>query len=95
MSKGQKKFWYLWYFENVEAGNNSFSINHIIRGGAKLLPLRFSKFVLVLSLWKLAKNLWKCQSLAIVLMAEIQIIDLEALFFRILKIPMVKISIFG
>ena len=31
----------------VESGNNSFSINHIIRCRSKLSPLQFSKFVLV------------------------------------------------
>ena len=34
----------------VEPGNNSFSINHIIRCRFKFLPLGFSKFVLVLIL---------------------------------------------
>ena len=36
--------------KSVEPGNNSFSINHIIRCRSKLLPLGFSKFVLVLIL---------------------------------------------
>ena len=36
--------------KSVEPGNNSFGINHIIRCRSKLLPLRFSKFVLVLTL---------------------------------------------
>ena len=35
--------------KSVEPGNNSFSINHI-RCRSKLLPLGFSKFVLVLIL---------------------------------------------
>ena len=34
----------------VEPGHNYFSINHIIRCRSKLLPLEFSKFVLVLIL---------------------------------------------
>ena len=36
--------------KSVEPGNNSFSINHIIRCRSKLLPLGFLKFVLVLIL---------------------------------------------
>ena len=36
--------------KSVESGNNSFGINHIIRCRSKLLPLGFSKFVLVLIL---------------------------------------------
>ena len=36
--------------KSVEPQNNSFSINHIIRCRSKLLPLGFSKFVLVLIL---------------------------------------------
>ena len=64
--------------KSVEPENNCFSVNHIIRCRSKLLPLGFSKFVLVLIF-------------AIFLIAEIQKIDLEALFFRILKIPTVKI----
>ena len=36
--------------KSVELGNNSFSINHIIRCRSELLPLGFSIFVLVLIL---------------------------------------------
>ena len=36
--------------KSVEPESNSFSINHIIRCRSKLLPLGFSKFVLVLIL---------------------------------------------
>ena len=36
--------------KSVEPGNNSFSINHIIRCISKLLELGFSKFVLILIL---------------------------------------------
>ena len=36
--------------KSVEPGNNSFSINQVIRCKSKLLPLGFSKFVLVLIL---------------------------------------------
>ena len=36
--------------KSVEPQNNFFSINHIIRCRSKFLPLRFSKFVLVLIL---------------------------------------------
>ena len=36
--------------KSVEPGNNSFSINHIIRCKSKLLLLGFSKFVLVVIL---------------------------------------------
>ena len=36
--------------KSAEPGNNSFSINHIIRYRSKLLPVGFSKFVLVLIL---------------------------------------------
>ena len=36
--------------KSVELGNNSFSLNHIIRCRSKLLALGFSKFVLVLIL---------------------------------------------
>ena len=34
--------------KSVEPGDNSFCINHMIRCTSKLLPLGFSKFVLVL-----------------------------------------------
>ena len=36
--------------KSIEPKNNSFSINHIIRCRFKLLPLEFSKFLLVLIL---------------------------------------------
>ena len=36
--------------KSVESGNNSFSINHMIRCRSKLVPLGFSKFLLVLIL---------------------------------------------
>ena len=36
--------------KSVESGNNSFSINHIIRCRSELLPLGFPRFVLVLIL---------------------------------------------
>ena len=36
--------------KSLEPQNNSFSINHTIRCKSKLLPLGFSKFVLVLIL---------------------------------------------
>ena len=36
--------------KSVKPGNNSFSINHIIRCRSKFLQLGFSKFVLVLIL---------------------------------------------
>ena len=36
--------------KSVEPGNNCFSVNHNIRCRSKLLPLGFSRFVLVLIL---------------------------------------------
>ena len=36
--------------KSVEVGSNSFSISHIIRCRSELLPLGFSRFVLVLIL---------------------------------------------
>ena len=36
--------------KSVEPGNNSWSVNHIIKHRSKFLPLGFSKFVLVLIL---------------------------------------------
>ena len=52
-------------------------------------------FYNVLHLAKNLKNLKKCQISAIFMIAEIHKIDLEALFFRILKTPTIKIQIFG
>ena len=45
-----------------------------------------------LKLAKKLKSLQKCQIFVIFIIAEIHKIDLEALFFRILKILMIKIQ---
>ena len=76
-----------------EPGNNSFGMNQIIRCRSftiAIFEIFPGSYFIIIQNWVKLKSSRKCQIFAIFLISEIHKIDLEAIFFRILKVSAVK-----